>query len=317
MDKKLSIIIPVYNVEKYLTRCLDSIYNQGVDESLFEIIAVNDGSPDNSLMILKQYKADHRNLIIQTKENGGLSSARNKGLEFASGRYVWFIDSDDWITNNSLNVVLGVIERDYNVISTTLIYSYDDERKNHLERIIPFDKEVTPDDYILNYSLGASQRYIIKKAYLEKHKIEFYLGIYHEDGEYGPRLVAPCGKVFVLAEPIYNYYQRESGSIMSSWNLKNSKDSVFISIRTLKYAKTIPDSKIRNSVIYAAFRTLMFAFKNNYVRNTDIRHLYNKTKPLIRKMAFKVIFIQGIGYKKRILAFASIISPSLYYKLKG
>lgn len=316
-SKLLSIIIPVYNVEKYIARCLDSIYNQEADESLFEVIAVNDGSPDKSPEILEQYKAVHQNLIIHTKENGGLSSARNRGLELATGRYVWFVDSDDWITKDSLKTVFETIEKSYDVISTTLIYSYDDERKNRPERIIKYDKMVSPDDYILNYSLGASQRYIIKKTFLDKHKIQFYPGIYHEDGEFGPRLIATCDKVCVLAKPVYYYYQRESGSIMSSWKVKNSKDAIFISQKTLEYANSISNPKVRDSVIYAAFRTLMFAFSCNKCKdNTEIAHLYNDTKPLIRKMAYKALLIHGIGCKKRILVLASIISPNLYFKLK-
>lgn len=315
--KILSIIIPVYNVEKYIARCLDSIYNQNFDESYFDVIAVNDGSPDNSLKILERYKEIHQNLLIHTKENGGLSSARNKGLELAKGRYVWFVDSDDWITDDSLKTIFETIEKGYDVISTTLIYSYDDERKNRPERFIKYDKMVSPDDYILNYSLGASQRYIIRKAFLDKHKIQFYPGIYHEDGEFGPRLIAPCDKVYILAKPVYYYYQRESGSIMSSWKVKNSKDAIFISQKTLEYANSISNSKVRDSVIYSAFRTLMFAFGSNKCKdNKEIFHLYNETKPLIRKMAYNAMFAHGIGCKKRILVLVSIISPDLYYKLK-
>lgn len=317
ISKTLSIIIPVYNVEKYITRCLDSIYDQNFDETLFEVIAVNDGSPDNSLSILERYKEIHQNFSIHTKENGGLSSARNKGLELAKGRYVWFVDSDDWITDDSLKTIFEIIEKGYDVISTTLIYSYDDESKNRPERFIKYDKMVSPDDYILNYSIGASQRYIIKKQFLEKHNIQFYSGIYHEDEEFGPRLIAPCEKVYLLAKSIYYYYQRESGSIMSSWKIKNSKDVVFISINTFKYASTISNSKIRDSIIYAAFRTLMFAFGNRKLKyDEEINKLYNETKPLIKKMACKAIFARGIGLKKRILIFASILSPKLYYKLK-
>ena len=215
----LSIIIPVYKVEKYVARCLDSIYNQKVDESIFEIIEINDGSPDNSLQILENYQCNHRNLVIHTKENGGLSNARNKGLELAKGRYVWFIDSDDWVTNNSLETVLKVVRGNFDVISTILIYSYDDESKNRLERKILKDIDVTPSVYMLNYSLGASQRYIIKRGYLEENNLRFYPDILHEDGDFGPRLIASCAKVHVLAEPVYHYYQRDGGSIMSSWNL--------------------------------------------------------------------------------------------------
>lgn len=315
-NKLLTIIIPIYNVEQYIARCLDSIYNQKVDETLFEVIAINDGSPDNSLQIVEEYQEAHNNLIIHTKKNGGLSSARNKGIELATGKYVWFVDSDDWITNDSLKVVFETITKNYDVISTTLIYSYDDNSKNCIERELQSDLIILPYDYILNYSLGASQRYIIKYEYLKKNNLYFYPGILHEDGEFGPRLIAPCKEVYMLATPIYHYYQRENGSIMSSWKLKNSKDATFIASRTLEYSATFTEQKIRESLIYASFRTLMFAFGNNCRENKEINEFYKKTKPLIRKMALKVLLTKSISKNKRLLAFVSLISPSLYYKFR-
>jgi len=313
--RQLSIIIPVYNVEKYITRCLESIYSQGIDESLFEVIAINDGSIDNSFQILEEFGKLHGNLYIHTQENKGLSCARNKGIELATGEYIWFIDSDDWITGDSLSIVLKNTEKGYNVISTNLIYSYDDSSKNHIERDTVYDKVILPHDYIINYSLGASQRYIIKRKYLKMHGITFYPGIYHEDAEFGPRLIAPCKKVYMLATPVYHYYQRESGSIMSSWKLKNSKDATFIAQKTLEYSKDIADKKIKDSIVYAAFRTLMFAFGKNCTMDSEIKILYYKKKPLMRKMAFKALFAQGIGFRKHILALACAISPQLYYRL--
>ena len=90
---KLSIIIPVYNVEKYLPKCLDSILNQSFKD--FEIICINDGSSDNSLKILEEYK--DKRIIIINKENAGSGVARNAGLEIAKGEYIFFVDGDDWL----------------------------------------------------------------------------------------------------------------------------------------------------------------------------------------------------------------------------
>lgn len=101
---KLSIIIPIYNVEKYIERCAESVLNQNVPPSQYEVIFVNDGTKDNSVEILKKAINFniHSNFQIRDKENGGLSSARNFGLEHATGDYVWFVDSDDWIESNCL-----------------------------------------------------------------------------------------------------------------------------------------------------------------------------------------------------------------------
>ena len=95
--KKLSIILPVYNVEKFLPDCLDSIYNQDIAEDEFEIIAVIDGSPDNSKAVLLNYSKIHKNITLIEQENSGVSVARNNGLRNATGKYIWFIDPDDLI----------------------------------------------------------------------------------------------------------------------------------------------------------------------------------------------------------------------------
>ena len=97
---KLSIVVPVYNVEKYIVRCISSLISQDYDD--YEIIIVNDGTPDNSIEVLTSKISDERITIIH-QENGGLSSARNVGMHHANGEYIWFVDSDDWVEKNCLS----------------------------------------------------------------------------------------------------------------------------------------------------------------------------------------------------------------------
>ncbi|EFK79343.1 hypothetical protein HMPREF9269_0583 [Ligilactobacillus salivarius ACS-116-V-Col5a] len=103
---KISIIVPIYNVEKYLKRSLDSLVNQTLED--IEIILVDDGSTDNSHKIAEDYKENYSNVLLVTKENGGLSDARNFGLQYASGEYIAFIDSDDYVESQ-------MFERMYNL----------------------------------------------------------------------------------------------------------------------------------------------------------------------------------------------------------
>lgn len=98
----LSFIVPVYNTEKYLAECLDSLLEQDIPYEEYEIICVNDGSTDGSLDILRRYAEAHSNVIVVDKENGGVASARNAGLDAACGDYIWFFDSDDIIHPNIL-----------------------------------------------------------------------------------------------------------------------------------------------------------------------------------------------------------------------
>ncbi len=103
MKPLISIIIPVYNVEQYLHRCVDSVLNQTYKN--LEIILVNDGSPDNCPFICDEYAKKDKRIIVVHKENGGLSSARNAGLEIVQGEYISFIDSDDWIHENYIEIL--------------------------------------------------------------------------------------------------------------------------------------------------------------------------------------------------------------------
>lgn len=96
-NKILSIIVPVYNVEQYISACLDSLYRQGVDEGLYEVVVVNDGTPDRSMNIVNQYVSEHTNIKIIQQENGGVSVARNNGIKHATGKYITFLDADDEI----------------------------------------------------------------------------------------------------------------------------------------------------------------------------------------------------------------------------
>ena len=107
--KLLSIIVPIYNSEKHLQSCLDSLLNQNVNVDSYEIICVDDGSSDNSYSIVCEYSDKHSNIVKLKKENGGASSARNLGLDAAKGKYIWFVDSDDTIRPNCLNTIFKLL----------------------------------------------------------------------------------------------------------------------------------------------------------------------------------------------------------------
>lgn len=126
--KELSIIIPVYNVQKYLEDCLLSIYKQSLSLETFEVITVNDGSTDRSLDILRKYGKIYPNLIIVSQENKGQSAARNNGLAVASGKYIFFMDSDDFLCLDSLSSLLSkAVEHDLDVLRFD--YRYVDRRR--------------------------------------------------------------------------------------------------------------------------------------------------------------------------------------------
>ncbi len=138
----LSIIVPVYNVEKYLRDCLDSLLDQDISKEIYEIVCVDDGSPDNSYEVLQSYANKYSNVVIIRKENGGVSSARNLGISKARGKYIWFVDADDYIRPNCLKTIKTIIE-EYDVTVVKIDYSSVDEEKS--------PSNIIPDD--LSYSV--------------------------------------------------------------------------------------------------------------------------------------------------------------------
>ena len=106
----LSIVVPTYNVEKYIANCLDSLLDQDLSADIYEILVINDGSTDNSPKIATKYSESHDNVIVVNQENGGLSEARNKGIALAKGKYIYFIDSDDYIAKNTLGLIMETLE---------------------------------------------------------------------------------------------------------------------------------------------------------------------------------------------------------------
>lgn len=310
----LSIIIPVYNVEKYISRCLDSIFNQGVDESLLEVIVVNDGTPDRSVSIIESYISAHKNCTLLNQQNKGLSAARNLGFEVAKGDYLWFVDSDDWLRDNSLaEVIEYIINLKFDVLSSALMYCYDDQQKNHLEKIIKKDCFVSSYIYKFNYSVGASQRYIIKRDFLKQHNLKFYPGIYHEDGEFGPRLIYFAKKVLVISKCLYNYYQRGENSIMSVWTVKNTNDAIFVYQRDKKFAISISENREKDACNYEAFRTLISAFPLSMKKDREISLMYVQYRKQIKKDGLILLF-SSIPFRKKILVLLYVLCPRLFQK---
>lgn len=173
---KLSVIVPVYNVEKFLPRCLDSLLRQGLEPGDWEVICVNDGSPDNSAAILAEYQAKHPDIIkVVTQENQGLGGARNTGTALAQGEYVTYIDSDDYIIDNAYSYLLEHFCQDNpDVLCYNHSYIYTDGKTLH-------DPLTKPDGVVLfdGDGVDAYNRWPLpfvwskfyKRSFLEHHYI--------------------------------------------------------------------------------------------------------------------------------------------------
>jgi len=223
---KLSIIIPVYNVEQYIGRCLQSCLSQPhVTPGEYELVIVNDGTKDNSMAIVEEMTRGCTNVTIINQQNQGLSMARNAGLKAAQGEYVWFIDSDDWIEDNCLH---GIIER----LERTKVDVLQLQYKNVYNDDIPNDEH-----YSIIKGIGNSKKWMVENTYftavqfmiyrrefLLQNNLQFYPGIYHEDSEFKPKVVYLADTCASYDKVVYNYFKGNANSITAVLKLKNGID---------------------------------------------------------------------------------------------
>lgn len=264
---KLSIIIPIYNVEKYIRKTLESIFSQSYPTDSLEVIVVNDGTPDNSMSIVSEYALKYDNLRVIEQENQGLSGARNTGLTAAQGEYVWFVDSDDWIEDGGIEKVLALLNDDADVFMFK-IREYDEEGNVLLTRSFHDDKkvEVVSGTDIIFYekkyeiNLTPMQQYIIKRKFIEVNGLVFMCGIYHEDKEYAPKMLIAANIVKIVPFVSYCYLRRNSGSITTNMTLQRkrslSKITIFRSL--LHVYETIVDVKKKKAIRYCLARMAAF-----------------------------------------------------------
>ena len=266
---KLSIIIPVYNVERYIERCLASIVNdQNLDASLYEIIVVNDGTKDNSMEIVEKYAKRHSNISVINQKNQGLSVARNTGMKAAQGDYLWFIDSDDWITENSIRSILSALKNNIDILQLQYQLCYEDGR---IEAVKPcVIKSVVSGVYqTLRGGVDVPAQFsIYRRQFLFENNFEFYPGVYHEDVEFKPRVLLAAQGVCSLPLVCYNYFQRTSGSITAQFKLRNGIDMLTVLNRLYEFVE--PYEKDVKKAIYAKISMWM----NSIIRG--IRQLENE-----------------------------------------
>ena len=209
---KVSVIVPVYNVEKYLEKCLDSLANQTLKD--IEIIVVNDGSPDNSQKIIDKYTKKYKNIKSYIKENGGLSDARNYGLKKATGDYIAFVDSDDYVSTDMYKKMYEkAISGNFDMVVCDINYVY--ENTEEIKRAYSNLKTDTTNikKAMINIYPAAWNKIFKKKLF--KTGIEFKKGVWFEDVEFMYRMLPHVKTIGVINEP-YNYYLQREGSITSS-----------------------------------------------------------------------------------------------------
>ena len=248
---KLSIIVPIYGVAKYLSKCVDSLLVQDISD--YEIILVDDGSPDESPEICDQYAGRYSNIHVIHQENAGLSAARNAGLAIAQGEYILFVDSDDYLQPNVLGALLAQAEHDNLDI---LRFRYQNVNESG-EAFAPYKDMTNYNDYsaistdgltFLNERMS-SQCYawqFILKADIAKKEL-FTPGIYFEDTDWTPRMLLRAKRVASTDLVVYNYLWREGSITLSQKDIakqrKQLQDKMDLLRKLNEWGKQVTDRR--------------------------------------------------------------------------
>ncbi len=244
-DLKLSIIVPVYQVEEFLPRCLDSILNQTFRD--FELILVNDGSKDGSAQIMEAYAAKDSRIRQIHKQNGGLSSARNAGMEIARGKYIAFVDSDDYIAPELYADAIAAAERtDAELVVWNYQKAYDDgtgdaylNMKDEALDLVDLGLESYFYQYWFPYKHGVEAwNKLYRREIIQRNQLLFQPNneILAEDTLFSAMYLMHTRKIAALSKPYYYYYMR-SGSIMNSAKPRAAHRLMTLAVRLCEYAQ--------------------------------------------------------------------------------
>lgn len=314
MKKTLNIIVPIYNVEQYLEKCINSLIDEK-NISEYEIILINDGSTDSSGKIAKKLEKMYSNVKYYEKENGGLSDARNFGIEKANAKYVWFIDSDDFLENGAIEKIISVLKADSDLIvcnSKTIDDDglIDDECKYTIQPGL-YNKQDYLDALLNNPKsvIFCAQYHICKLDLIKDNNLYFMKGIIHEDELWTPQIILNSNSINYTGLNVYYHYMRKN-SIMHASKIERSGECDYIVSNLLfqifdKYSNLKLDYLYDRAVnIYlqsvwkikkqesVKFSKKIYLFKKSYYFNT-------KMKSLLYLLSTKVyLFVHKISKRK-------------------
>ena len=306
MKNKVSVIVPIYNVEKYLTECVDSILKQSYKN--IEILLVDDCGTDNSGNIAKEYvNIDKRCRYIKREENGGLSAARNTGIKNATGDYLSFIDSDDWIDENFIKNMLDMIIKDDAEIAICDYWMINDGKKSKVNSLIQIDNNSSKEEkiaYIRNHACTK----MFRKDFWDKCGLMFPENIKRgEDMGVTIPLLTFANKISIINEPLY-YYRQRSNSLS---NRKEKKIDLSFYDKTFKNMIKNANDEYKEEIEYHAIMEMVYGktmlmIKHHYSSKEVKEHLkqfenqfknWRKNKYINKTNKLKKVFIKLASFK--------------------
>jgi glycosyltransferase involved in cell wall biosynthesis len=325
----LSIIIPVYNVEKYVRQCLDSVVTQSFKD--VEIIVVNDGSTDKSGEICEEYAAVDPRIRVIHQQNVGMSVARNAGLDVATGDYIWFIDSDDWIVPNAFELLVQHL-KNTNVEALSFSYIlFFSENETFSEPQNIQEISVTDGNSFIRQSaffFTAVWSFVYKREFFNEHSLRFKKGLIHEDDYFNLECFGKLKRIQKIPVALL-YYRRRKDSVTGSVNPENLENRISGYIELIALCQRITDidsDYIQNKI--KAYKRVILSVLETYIL-TDLpwkqKYLFVKSirktiKVSVEKGDFsmsKIAWLKKQAYNFHPLAYMVFVHSFLNRKKKN
>ena len=309
----ISVIVPVYNVSDYLNECIESIIQQTYKN--LEIILINDGSTDNSLQICKDYAEKDTRIIVLDKQNGGQSSARNLGLDYAMGEYIAFIDSDDAVSLDVFEENTKILEKDKSIdVLQFPVYKNYGLKTAYISSFKTGPIEGTENlfrEWIENYRIS----WIVCDKIFKRevfNQIRFVDGMFYEDNYIITNVLDSIDKLYVSDKGLYYYYYRNNTITTSPHTLKKELDTQKVSLRILKSLKRFNSLQEVKIKILSRIFNVYLSLSKNY----KIRHYDNLFIEEIQQVKFITILCSKISNKEKLkLVLLKIVGIENYIKL--
>lgn len=313
-NELISIIIPAYNAEKTLKKCVLSVIKQTYKN--IEIIIINDGSTDKTLQICNDLKKTDNRIVIINKKNGGLSDARNRGIDNANGKYYVFVDSDDCINHKYIEILFN-LQKKYkaDVVTCEFLKFYSFDEINCLEEIIDnYDVEISYNEDCLKEYLdrkGGIKIYhsVWNKLYKKElfSGISFEVGRYHEDLFITYKLMKKCTCLVATNATLYYYYKNNKSSICSTYGDKNFIDQCDSMYQI--YSELKNDKDIKEELSYYIINNSLDIYYLGYsLHNQKLNEKINDLKMLIYRCSNNIKCID------RIKVFIKLLFPRIFIK---
>lgn len=298
---KFSIIVPIYNVEPYLERCVNSLLLQTCKD--VEIILVDDESPDKCPILCDKYAAEDTRVRVIHKKNGGLSDARNAGLKIATGEYIIFVDSDDYLEITACEELLKYTGNSADVILVDAIVEGGNVDFGHIN----FSKIISGEEYLLeayrqNKAPMAAWLNVYRRKFLNDNKLEFQYGILHEDEEFTPRVLLKATTVVCSNISMYHYIIRNNSITTKKDKRKNARDFYNTCRKLESIYMQVEDRELR--------RYLLDSLTTKYLSIFQAGQLYQYGKEYLHK---DFVIKHAMSNKTKLKAVLYYFSPQLYY----